>query len=57
MKILIFGATQHFADEVDWILNLSVGIRLPPFNYDSCIDHITCSRDIELQVFMSFRGH
>jgi hypothetical protein len=57
MKILIFGAAQHFADEVDWILNLLVGIRLPPFNYDSCIDHVTCSRDIELQVFMAFRGH
>jgi hypothetical protein len=29
MKIPTFGVTQHFADEVDWILYLTVGVRLP----------------------------
>jgi hypothetical protein len=30
MKILSFGVTQHFTDEVDWILDLAVGVRPPP---------------------------
>jgi hypothetical protein len=43
MKILSFGVTQHFTDEVDWILDLAVGVRLPPFDDDSCTNHIACS--------------
>jgi hypothetical protein len=29
MKRPSFGVTQHFADGVDWILDLVVGVRLP----------------------------
>jgi hypothetical protein len=29
MKIPSFRVTQHFANEVDWILDLVVGVRLP----------------------------
>jgi hypothetical protein len=54
VKILSFGGTQHFADEVNLILDLAVGVRLPPFDDNSCTNHITCSRYIELQVFMGF---
>jgi hypothetical protein len=43
MKILSFGVTQHFTDEVDWILDLAVGVRLPSFDDDSCTNHIACS--------------
>jgi hypothetical protein len=43
MKIPSFGVTRHFADEVDWILDLVVGVRLPPLDDDSCTDYIACS--------------
>jgi hypothetical protein len=43
MKIPNFGVTQHFADEVDWIFDLEVGVRLPLLNDDSCTNHIACS--------------
>jgi hypothetical protein len=43
MEILSFGVTRHFADEVDWILDLVVSVRLPLLDDDNCTDHITCS--------------
>jgi hypothetical protein len=29
MVISSFGVTEHFADEIDWILDLAVGVQLP----------------------------
>jgi hypothetical protein len=49
-----FGVTQHFADEVDWILDLAVGVRLPTLDDDSCTNHIACSRYVKLYVFIRF---
>jgi hypothetical protein len=43
MEILSFGVTQHFVDEVDWILDLAVGVQLPPLDDGNRTDHITCS--------------
>jgi hypothetical protein len=43
MKIPSFGVTQHFADEVDWILDLAFGVQLPPLDDDSCTNPIACS--------------
>jgi hypothetical protein len=43
MKILRLGVAQHFADKVHWVLDLAIGIRLPPLDDDSCTDHITHS--------------
>jgi hypothetical protein len=43
MKIPSFGVTQHFADEVDWILDLAVGVRQPLLDDDSCTNNIICS--------------
>jgi hypothetical protein len=43
MKIPSFRVTQHFADEVDWILDLAVGVRPPPLDDDSYTNHIACS--------------
>jgi hypothetical protein len=57
MKILSFGVTKHFADEVNWVLDLTIGIQLPPFDDDSCSDHIVYSRYVKLQVFMGFQGY
>jgi hypothetical protein len=57
MKILSFGITQHFANEVDWILDLAVGVQLPLFNDDSYTNHIACGGYVELQVFMGVRGY
>jgi hypothetical protein len=57
VKILSFGGAQHFADEVNLILDLAVGVRLPLFDDNSCTNHITCSRYMELQVFMGFRSY
>jgi hypothetical protein len=34
-----------------------VGIWLPPFDDDSCTDHIACSRYVKLQIFVGFRGY
>jgi hypothetical protein len=34
-----------------------VSVRLPSFNDDSCTNHIACSRYVELQVFVGFRGY
>jgi hypothetical protein len=57
MKIPSFGITQHFTDEVDWILDLSIGVRLPPLDDDNCINHITCSEYVQVQAFIGFRGY
>jgi hypothetical protein len=57
VKIPSLGVTQHIADEVNWILDLLVSLRLPLFDDDRCTDHITCSQYVELQVFMGFRGY
>jgi hypothetical protein len=57
MKILSFGVTKHCADEVLWVLDFTVGIRLPPFDDNSCTDHIAYSRYVKLQVFMGFWGY
>jgi hypothetical protein len=34
-----------------------VGVRLPSFDYDCCIDHIACSRYVHLKNFVGLRGH
>jgi hypothetical protein len=57
VKLSSFGVTHHFTDEVYWILDLAVCVRLPPFDDDSCTNHIACSRYVELQVFVGFRGY
>jgi hypothetical protein len=43
MKIPSFEVTQNFIDEVDWILDLVVGVWIPPLDDDSCTNHITYS--------------
>jgi hypothetical protein len=43
MKIPSFGVTQHFADKVDRILDLAIGVRLPPLDDDSYTVRIGCS--------------
>jgi hypothetical protein len=48
MKILRLRVTQHFTDKVYSVLDLAIGIRLPPFNNNGCTDHITCSRYVEM---------
>jgi hypothetical protein len=57
MKIPSFGVTLHLADEVDQILDFMVSVRLPPFDDDSCTDHIACSRYVEMQVFVGLQGY
>jgi hypothetical protein len=57
MNIPSFGVTHHFADEVDWILDLTVGVQLPPLDDDSCTNHIACSGYVILHVFVGFRGY
>jgi hypothetical protein len=44
MEISSFGVTQHITDEVDWILDLVIGVRLPLLDDDSCTEYIACSR-------------
>jgi hypothetical protein len=43
MKVSCFGVTQHFVDEINWILDLTVSVRLPSFNDDRRTNHVTCS--------------
>jgi hypothetical protein len=57
VKIPSFGVAQHFTDKVNWILQLAVGVRLPPFDDNSCTNHSTCSRYVELQVFVGFQSY
>jgi hypothetical protein len=57
MKVSSLRVTQHFTNEVDQVLDLGIGLRLPPFNDDCRTDHIACSRYVKLQVFMGFWGH
>jgi hypothetical protein len=56
MKVPSLGVTQQFTDEVDWILDLTISVRLPTFYDDSHTNHIACSRYVKLQVFMGFRA-
>jgi hypothetical protein len=37
-------------------MDLAVGVRLPPFDNDSCTNHIACSGYVEMQVFVGFWG-
>jgi hypothetical protein len=57
VKILSLGITQHFTDEIDRVLDLAIGIRLPSFDDDRHTNHVACSRYVKLQVFVGFRGH
>jgi hypothetical protein len=57
MKILRHGVAQHFVDKVNWVLDLAIGIQLPPLDDDSCTDDITRSRYLKMQVFMGFRDY
>jgi hypothetical protein len=57
VKILSLGITQHFIDEIDRVLDLADGIRLPSFEDDCRTNHVACSQYIKLQVFKGFRGH
>jgi hypothetical protein len=43
MKILSLGIAQHFANEIDWVLDLAIGVRLSLFDDDYCIDHVARS--------------
>jgi hypothetical protein len=43
MKVLSFGVTQHFTDEVNRILDLVVSAQLPSFNDDHHTNHVACS--------------
>jgi hypothetical protein len=57
VKISSPRITQHFTNEIDQILDLVIGIRLPTFDDDCHTDHVACSRYVKLQVFMGFQGH
>jgi hypothetical protein len=57
MKVPSLGITQHYAGEVDRVLDLAIGIRLPLFDDDCHTNHVACSRYVKLQVFVGFRGH
>jgi hypothetical protein len=57
VKILSLGVAQHFTDEINWVLDLAIGIRLPPLDNDSCTNHITHSQYVKVQVFMGFQGY
>jgi hypothetical protein len=57
VEIPSFRVAQHFADEVNQILDLAVSAQLPPFDDDSCTNNIICSRYVELQVFKGFQSY
>jgi hypothetical protein len=57
VKISNLGVTHYFTEEIDQLLDLVIGTRLHSFNDDHHTDHVTCSRYVELQGFMGFRGH
>jgi hypothetical protein len=57
VKILSLGVTQHFIDEINWVLDVVIAIRLAPLDDNRCTKHITCSRYVKLQVFMGFSGY
>jgi hypothetical protein len=56
MKVPSLGVTQHFTDDVNCVLDLAISVWLPLFDDDCCTNHISCSRYVELQVFMGFRA-
>jgi hypothetical protein len=43
MKIPSLGITQHFANEVDWVLDLTISVHLPSFDDDGHTDHVAHS--------------
>jgi hypothetical protein len=57
VKIPNLGIDQYFADEIDWVLDLAVGIRLPSSDDDCRTNHVACGRYVKLQVFLGFQGH
>jgi hypothetical protein len=57
VEIPSLRVAQYFTDEVDQLLDLAVGTRLPSFDDDRRTNHIACSQYAELQGFMWFRGH
>jgi hypothetical protein len=57
VKIPSLQITQHFTDEIDRVLDLTVGIRLPSFDDDCYTNHVAYSRYVKLQVSMGFREH
>jgi hypothetical protein len=57
VKIPRPGVAQHFTDEIRWVLDVAIGIQLPPLDDNSYIDHITHSRYVKLQVFVGFLGY
>jgi hypothetical protein len=48
---------MYFTNEIDRVLDLVVGTRLPSFHNNHRVDHIAYSRYIELQGFVGFWGH
>jgi hypothetical protein len=48
MKISSLRITQHFIDEIDQVLDLADGIRLPSFDDDYRTNHIAYSRCVKL---------
>jgi hypothetical protein len=57
VKILSHGVAQHFADEINWVLDLAIGIWLPLLDNNSYTNHIKCSRYVKLHVFVGFWGY
>jgi hypothetical protein len=57
VKIPSLGVSQHFANEINWVLDLVIGIWLPSLDDNSCTNQITCSRYVKLQVFVGFWGY
>jgi hypothetical protein len=54
VEIPSLSVTQDFADEIDQVLDLAVGTRLPSFDDNHCTNHVACSRYLKLQVFVGF---
>jgi hypothetical protein len=57
MKLPSLGIAQHFADKIDQVLDLGVGIQLPSFDDDCHTNSISYCQYVKLQVFVGFRGH
>jgi hypothetical protein len=58
VKVLSLGVTQHFVDEINWMLDPTISAQPPPpFNNYSCTNHIACSRYVKLEVFVGFQGY
>jgi hypothetical protein len=57
MEISSLQITQHFADEVQRVLDLVVGSQHPLLDNDCRTNHVACSRYVQLQIFVGLRGH